>query len=179
MSTDSFWGNIFNQDKKDDITITKILKEIPLFAELKKSELKEIEKIFHKRKFKPNEVIFYEGEPGNGMYIVVEGKVGIYKNISKDQEVKLAELNIGDFFGELSLLETDDYRSASAICLEQTILYGFFRPDLLHVIERHPKLGLKIFKKLATMIGERLRATNREVQELKVKIMKFNISDNE
>ena len=174
MKNDSFWSNIFRDDKKEDITIHKILKAIPLFSELRKNELKDIEKIFHKRNFKPNEVIFYEGEPGNGMYIVVEGKVGIYKNISKDQEVKLAELKSGDFFGELSLLETDDFRSASAICTEMTILYGFFKPDLLHVIERQPKLGLKIFKKLATMIGERLKATNREVQELKMEIMKIS-----
>jgi len=179
METDSFWSNIFKKREHEDVAITKILKGIPLFAELKNTELKEVEKILHKRFFKPNEVIFYENEPGNGMYIIVDGKVGILKSIGKDQEIKLAELEKGDFFGELSLLETDDFRSASAVALEKTTLYGFFKPNLMDIIDRNPKLGLKIFKKLATMIGERLKSTNKEVQDLKIKIMKLNINDKE
>ena len=56
----------------------------------------------------------------------------------------LLALKRGDFFGELSLIEDPSFRSASAASLSRSTLIGFFKPDLLQVIQRNPSTGNKI-----------------------------------
>ena len=77
----------------------------------------------------------------------------------------LAELNEGDFFGELALLD-DSPRSATAVSKTPCKILCFFKPELLDIINRNPKLGSKILFKLAWTIGERLKITNAQVSEL-------------
>ena len=93
------------------------------------------------------------------MYVILDGKIEI-----KDPESGsiFASLNSGDFFGELALLD-EEPRSASAVCNEHSRLIGFFRSDLLTVIERYHKLGNKILLNLSRVLGERLRETNKNI----------------
>jgi len=74
---DALWGNIFKKDVSQKETTISILKRVPIFQGLNKSDLHEFEKIIHLRHFKADETIFWEGEPGVGMYIVQEGLVAI------------------------------------------------------------------------------------------------------
>ena len=91
---------------------------------------------------------------------------------------ELAILKDGDFFGEIALID-ESPRSASAICRTDCQIIGFFRPDLFEIIEKHPRLGIKIVLKLAEIIAERLRRTNQEVTQLKAEIeaLKSNIEE--
>ena len=68
------------------------------------------------------------------------------------------------FFGELSLVDGQP-RSASAICSEQSTLYGFFKPDLLELIDKHPSIGTKVLFNLTTVLGNRLRDSNVKLME--------------
>jgi len=106
---DSFWGNIFRQQEKEEENIRKTLKRIPIFEGLSRKELRAIERILHRRQYATGEVIFHQGEPSAGMYIIVEGKVRIF--LEPTQQV-VAELHDGDFFGELALLN-ESPRSAT------------------------------------------------------------------
>ncbi|MEK6645465.1 MAG: cyclic nucleotide-binding domain-containing protein [Candidatus Firestonebacteria bacterium] len=150
---------------KDADSTYAILKNISIFKDLTWIELKKLETIIHERTYAPEEVIFYEGEPGAGMYIIKKGAVAIIKK-SESKETKIGQLKDGEFFGELSLLD-EFSRSATAKAIEKTEILGFFRPDLLGLIKRDPKLGSKILLVLAKMIGERLRITTTE----KVKVL--------
>jgi CRP/FNR family cyclic AMP-dependent transcriptional regulator len=78
--------------------------------------------------------------------------------------VELATFGEGDFFGDQVLLD-ESARTASAIARAQTRAVGFFRPDLLELIERNPHLGLKIVMRLSHMISVRLRHNNRLLKE--------------
>ncbi|OPX34594.1 hypothetical protein B1H10_03275, partial [candidate division KSB1 bacterium 4484_188] len=69
-------------------------------------------------------------------------------------------------FGELALLD-DSPRSASAVAKTDCKMLGFFQPDLFGVIERNPRLGIKIVLRLAKIIGERLKAANIENQQMR------------
>ncbi|HFE52369.1 MAG TPA: cyclic nucleotide-binding domain-containing protein [Bacteroidetes bacterium] len=172
---DSFWGNIFaNKNPEGREAILSILRKIPVFADLKPRELKEFERVLHRREFEKGEVIFREGEPGVGMYIIYKGSVGIFKNTPSGGEELLAELKPGEFFGEMALLD-ESPRSATAKALEDSIILGLFQPDLFDLIERKPKLGTKILLNLAHIIGERLRRTNAELQQLREKLVESNI----
>lgn len=155
-----FWGNIFNGRQKYDDDIINVLKSVPLFSTLKKSELVKISKILYQRIYLKDEFLFKEGNPGSGMFMIKEGAISIEKESENGDVINLANLNLGDFVGELSLLNDAD-RSASAKCIEKTTVIVLFRHDLFDLIEREPVLGSKILKELAIMTGERLRETNK------------------
>jgi len=156
------WENIFKsrQNKKDEID--DILMKIPVFQDLKPSALKKVKCILHQREYKTNEIIFSQGDVGLGMYIIERGSVEI---VCDPERHILAELQDGDFFGELALLD-DSPRSASAITKTPCRMLCFFKPELLDLLDRDPKLGSRILFKLAWTIGERLKTTNQQVKEL-------------
>lgn len=162
---DAVWGNIFKKKASEEETTMAILKRVPLFKDMKKSSLKEFEKLLHRRTYKADEAIFWEGEPGVGMYIVQEGTVAIYKGSSENEREELAKLAQGEFFGELALLD-ESPRSATAMALEDSKILGLFRPDLLELIDRKPRLGNQLLFNLSLLIGERLKHTNDELQTL-------------
>ncbi|MFQ5601776.1 MAG: cyclic nucleotide-binding domain-containing protein [bacterium] len=166
---DALWRNIFKNDKSRQETVIAILRQVPLFHGTSKANLKEFVKIIHRRKFKENETIFWESEPGVGMYIVEDGSVAIFKNVNEQEKEELAKLKRGEFFGELALLD-ESPRSATAIALEETKILGLFRPDLMGLIDRKPRLGNKFLFQLARTIGERLKHTNEELQALWAKV---------
>lgn len=160
----NLWDNIFRFSKKKNDEIDNILLNIPIFQDLNNNELKTIKRILHQREYRKNEVIFNQTDIGLGMYIIVKGNVDI---VCEPEKHTLAELHDGDFFGELSLLD-ESPRSATAIAKVPSELLCFFKPDLLDLIERNPKLGGKILFKLAWTIGERLKRMNEQIKELGV-----------
>jgi len=166
---DTFWSNIFKGKRKRDEEVEVILKEVPAFSHLEPKEITLLASIVHKREYKKGEYIFYQGDPGLGMYIIQEGEVLIQYTDPDGNKKDLAILKDGDFFGEIALID-ESPRSASAICKTDCQIIGFFRPDLFEIIERHPKLGIKIVLKLAQIIAERLRRTNQEVTLLKTEL---------
>ncbi|MBF0506576.1 MAG: cyclic nucleotide-binding domain-containing protein [Nitrospirae bacterium] len=161
---DSIWGNIFKPFKKeDDDEIRTILKKIPVFKDLDNRELARVERILHRRTYHPSEIIFSQGDPGFGMYIIESGIVSI---VLMPSEHRLAELSEGEFFGELTLLD-ESPRTASAISRTACKMLCFFQPDLFDLINRDPRLGVKIMFGLARTIGARLKYTNECINALK------------
>lgn len=163
LAGDALWSNIFTKDNDQDEESLLVLKNVPLFRGMNKPELKELVRIMHRRRYRADEAVFYEGEPGVGMYIVQEGAVAIYKGDATEKAEQLAELRRGEFFGELALLD-ESPRSASAVAVEECKILGLFRPDLLELVNRKPRLGTKLLFELAHLIGERLKHTNEELQ---------------
>src|SRR4030066_1830979 len=156
------WENIFKFRQKETDEIDNILIQIPIFQDLNNRELRTIKRILHQREYKKNEVIFNQGDVGLGMYIIVKGTVDI---VCDPGRPILTELHDGDFFGELALLD-ESPRSATAVTTMPAELLCFFKPELLDLINRNPKLGGKILFKLAWTIGERLKSTNEQIREL-------------
>lgn len=69
----SLWSNIFKAES-DEQKILDLLRKFPAFTDLKKRELKMIRKLVHVREYLPNEIIFYEGDPGVSMFIIESGR---------------------------------------------------------------------------------------------------------
>lgn len=168
-SKETFWSNIFRGRKRKEIGIEELIKDVPAFSTLDSREIRLLASIVHRRDYKMGEYIFYQGDPGLGMYVIEEGEVIIrYTDVDGNQK-DIALLKEGDFFGEIALID-ESPRSASAICKTDCKIIGFFRPDLFEIIEKDPRLGVKIVLKIAEMIAERLRRTNQEVARLKSEI---------
>ncbi len=159
------WGNSLFKKKKKQGDILALLRQVPIFTNLKLKELAEVEKIMHRRKYKKSEPIIRMGDPGLGMYIIAKGSVDIIEENEKGGSKTLANLEDGCFFGDLALLD-ESPRSASAIATEECNIIGFFRPDFLDLLDRKPKLGIKVLLSLAKTIGERLRRTDEMLMKI-------------
>ena len=169
MPSDPFWSNIFRRRDKEEADIFDMLKKVPIFQDLGRREFNKIESILHRRNWNADEGIINEGDPGVGMYIIVAGEVRITQVGEDGVQQQLATLTGGDFFGEQALLD-ESPRTASAYANETCRIIGFFRPDLLELIESNPRLGLKIVMRLSQMISVRLRHTNRLLKEARMRV---------
>lgn len=166
------WENIFRKKKRND-DVHSILKENILFQDLSSHELRFIENIVHVRSYRAGEPVFKQNEVGFGMYIVAKGRVEIFvadrSAGSEDviRDIYVTQLTQGDFFGELSLVEENGKRTATALAQEDSLLIGFFKPDLLQILDRSPTVGVKVVFRLAEVLGKRLKETTEKVSELR------------
>jgi CRP/FNR family cyclic AMP-dependent transcriptional regulator len=145
-----------------DLDRIQFLKTVPFFDRLSKRQLKTVSDIIFERTYDIDESIFEEGQPGAAMFLILDGKVAI-EICRETSTTRLAVLEKGAFFGEMALLD-DTPRSASARALERTRTLALYRNDLTGLRHRHARTACQIYRSLATMIGERLRATNELVQ---------------
>jgi len=176
-STDNaLWRNLFSQRVIREGTIEEVLSKVPAFANLAPRELKEVAAIVHKREYRSGEPVFYQGDPGLGMYIVKDGEVSIVIQGKDGNERELALFSDGDFFGELALLD-ESPRSANAVCKTECTLIGFFRPDLFELIEKNTTLGIKIVLKLAEIVAQRLRHTDKELSKVKSQLERLQTQE--
>ena len=153
------WENIFKGWNNSESETVHTLKKIPVFRNLSSKDFGELENMMHRRDYKAGDFIFKNRAPGEGMYIIMRGSIKITIGTRSGNENTLAELEKGEFFGELALFD-DEPRSANAIAIEDCKLLGFFTQDLMVLQERNPVLGHKIMFNLGGLLGERLRRTN-------------------
>jgi CRP/FNR family transcriptional regulator, cyclic AMP receptor protein len=175
-SDNALWRNLFSQRVIREGTIEEVLSKVPAFANLVPRELKEVAAIVHKREYRTGEPVFYQGDPGLGMYIVKDGEVSIVIQGKDGNERELAIFGDGDFFGELALLD-ESPRSANAVCKTECTLIGFFRPDLFELIEKNTALGIKIVLKLAEIVAQRLRHTDKELSKVKSQLERLQAQE--
>jgi CRP-like cAMP-binding protein len=79
-------------------------------------------------------------------------------------KTRIADLSSGDFFGEISLLN-ESPRSATVVAEKQSVLLGFFRSDLLGLMDSDPKLGVRLVYQIACIVAERLRNVTDDFPE--------------
>jgi len=164
MKADGIWANIFRLGQRKE-SLAEILQNTPLFRDLSPKELRILEQVVHVRTYQAAEPVFVETEPGAGMYIIRSGRVDIFLNHKSENPLMLAQLESGDFFGEMALLG-DTTRSATALARERSELIGFFHPDLVEITDLHPAMGAKISTGLSRTLAERLRYTNAQLRDI-------------
>ncbi len=165
----SFWVNFFNSPT-EETDLKNSLKTIPLFKDLTKKDLSLLITIIHNRTFVAGEMIFHQGDPGIGLYIIREGEVEIEREIDNSEKKVLATFSKGDFFGELALVDGEK-RSASAIAKIPSKVSVIFKPDLDEFIEKYPRKGIKILTGISTIIALRLRKLNEDYFDIKFKLL--------
>lgn len=113
------------------------LRRYPLFAKLPEPELLALAERMRTRVFKRGETLFRKDDPGNHLYVVLDGAVKIALPGEFGQEALVSIMRSGDFFGELALFDGSP-RSASATALEDTRAALLARDDFLTFLETHP-----------------------------------------
>ena len=99
-----------------------------------------------------DETIIREGEVGIGMYFILRGRVGVFRNYS-GSDVRLGEIGANEFVAEMALID-EKPRSASVVTLEETECVLFTRDTVRHLLEKYPSLSIRLVRVMA----ERLRA---------------------
>jgi CRP/FNR family transcriptional regulator, cyclic AMP receptor protein len=126
-----------------------------LFVNLTPAELAIVDGLLHERDYLADEVIFDEGEDGQAIYIVLEGKVSIRRDI-EGKPLVLAEMETGAVFGDVALLNNAP-RLAQARAAGPCRLAVFFREDFMSLLDTHARIASKISLQIARTLANRLR----------------------
>lgn len=165
------WSNLFRKKHAEE-SLAFFLGSIPVFAEMNARELSYLESRVHSRSYTKQEMVFAEGDPGSGIYMIRSGMVKIFAHESDGREVELSVLGPGDFFGETTLA-APSVRMASARTIEKSELIGLFRADLLETLQKHPVIANKILMGLTRVMGDRLQAAGEEIRRLEKQLAEF------
>jgi uncharacterized membrane protein len=134
---------------------TDTLRQVPLFESLDEEAATELCHLLESIDSKAGTSLFRAGDEGDAMYLIERGKVRICVRASNDREVVLTELNRGDFFGEMALLD-GQRRSADAVVAEDSRLAVLSREHFLAFVQSSPKIALEML----TALANRLRHTD-------------------
>ena len=146
---------------KDDIqTILKILKQIPLMAELNETDHLEIIKRITLEYFPKNYFIFHENEAGKAFYIIKRGMIRIFhENANPDHEKEVAMFGDNDFFGEMALI-SERPRNATAETVEESEVFKLTKEDLMNLVGTNPNMASKISSEFLTRLKANIREEN-------------------
>jgi len=133
---------------------------VPLFGQLEEDELAKLAEEVDQVSFKSGEAIFQEYDQGDALYVVETGAVRIWVHDDDLHQITLSELNPGDFFGELSVLDKGE-RSANATATTDSTLHRLHRDDFHQFMLTHADVAVD----LICEIGGRLRQANMLVSQ--------------
>lgn len=150
------------------------LKEVKVFRNFSRSALRDLAEAVHVRDYKRDEFIYYERDPGLGLYIVRQGRIRLLVEDEDGGVFELRQLRNNETFGQLSILG-DFRRMETAQAVTDTQLLGFFRPDLKTLIKRHPSTGAAVVEGLAYHIAAREVEMVRQVAEKEGKVTAMRI----
>ncbi|HEY5073933.1 MAG TPA: DUF1003 domain-containing protein [Pyrinomonadaceae bacterium] len=136
------------------------LARIPLFKRLEAHELEHLAEDVDQVNYKAGETIFNEHDLGDGLYVVETGSVRIWVMDEDVQDVTLAELKPGDFFGELAVLDRGE-RSSTATALVDTHLHKLSSDAFQKFLIEHPDAAVDVICEIAA----RMRQTNLLVSQ--------------
>jgi CRP-like cAMP-binding protein len=131
-----------------------LLKNVVLFKDLSPRDLAVVDDLFHPRRYLADEVIFDEGEEGQGLFIVMSGRVKISRPVATS--TLSLEFGPGSFFGEVALLD-QSLRTAQARAVEDTQIVALFRAEFFSLLETHSAIASRISYQLARVLAARLR----------------------
>lgn len=137
------------------------LAHIPLFAHLDEVGQRELLKQLKSQSVKANEPVFWFGDHGDTLYVVVEGQVAVTAPDARGNHVLLDTLGPGGVFGELSLLDGGP-RSATVRAVTDTTLVSLDRPSFHDFLRSRPDVAIQVLQ----ILGMRQRASTATIRGL-------------
>ncbi|MBN2035164.1 MAG: cyclic nucleotide-binding domain-containing protein [Chitinispirillaceae bacterium] len=137
------------------------LKRSSLFSAVATRELEAVAAVAEELCFERDERIVTEGDVGDSLYLIKQGRVVISKRVTENSFATLAELGAGECFGEMSAID-EEVRSASVMAAGDCTLLRISKEALIEVVLNAPLLGVELLK----IFVKRLRAANQRIQSL-------------
>jgi CRP/FNR family cyclic AMP-dependent transcriptional regulator len=141
--------------------VETILRKTPLFASLTDKEMEALAGRVNNRRFERGALLFSEGDPCTGLFLVASGKIRIFKLSPTGREQVLAVEGPGSSFAELPVFDGGNY-PASASALEDAEVLFISRKDFQNFCREHPEVALKVL----AVVGSRLRRLVGIIEDL-------------
>jgi CRP-like cAMP-binding protein len=142
------------------------VRRFDIFADLEAIEVKKLLQFAQVRQFNPKEVIFKQGDPGSGLFLIIKGEIEIYVEPSGNR-VSLALLKAGEFMGEMSLFgDGQQTRTASAMAEGNVVAVIISTVDFRRLQQSGPKILSKLLLRLLMSLSTRYRNLKTELRTL-------------
>jgi CRP-like cAMP-binding protein len=134
---------------RDDVLDT--LRRTQIFGDLDQTALTELAAVCVSRVYRRDQFLWYQGDPGDHLAVVVDGLIKITVTSDRGDEMVLATLGAGEVLGELSVIDQGP-RSASAVAVRATTALVVNRPALITAMQRSPALLDALLRTLGGML---------------------------
>jgi CRP/FNR family cyclic AMP-dependent transcriptional regulator len=138
------------------------LRTVPLFVEFDADELEHLRRVLHPTHFGPGDVILEEGNANRALHLVRSGRIRVSRRVA-EHEVPLCDLDAGQTFGELSIIE-DGVASATLTAVSPTEVLSISMDDLAEFLRTRPAAAAKFWREIAIDLRRRLLQTNDVVR---------------
>jgi CRP/FNR family transcriptional regulator, dissimilatory nitrate respiration regulator len=159
------------------------LKKSRLCKGLDDSELEKVAGIAKLRKLKKGEILFFEGDEATGFFLLLKGRVKVYKSSADGKEQILHQITPGQIFAEVAIFHGNHF-PADCASIDNSLVAFFPKQSFLNLIEKSPQISLKIIGSLAAFLREfTIMVENLSLKEVPGRIswyllQKYNDSDN-
>ncbi len=145
---------------------TELLRQIPLFASLRESDLEQLNCRLKLIELREGEVLFQEGAPGDRFYAILSGQVEITKALNANEAYVLHVRQPGEFIGEMGLFDPEGQRSATARALGPLRLLELGYDQYQDLLQSHPTLAYQLVSELTLRLRQ---SDNAAIQDLRQK----------
>ena len=128
----------------------QMLDDVELFEHVSPEDRASLAEFIDLRQLAAGDTLFRTGEPGDSLYIVRSGEIELFIKDTAGQKIALAEVGVGEVFGELALLDRGP-RTATAVALHDTQLLALDRDDLLMLFQKSPNAALRLLAAMSHM----------------------------
>ncbi|MCP4417235.1 MAG: GNAT family N-acetyltransferase [Chloroflexi bacterium] len=144
------------EEKRLGISVNETTRHMAIFAGLEDGELNKIAGLCSVINKSAGETVLQAGKTGNVFYMVMEGEMTI---LSPDGAHPIGTVLAGDFLGEIALVSRQAY-TATAVAATNVTLVALKYQDFENLINRYPRIGLRVMRNIAISVGEKLRLLN-------------------
>jgi CRP/FNR family cyclic AMP-dependent transcriptional regulator len=146
---------------EDPARIRSTIARAPLFAALPIAAIEDLTTRIVVKKVAAGSAVVAQDEPGDAMFVIMNGRVKVVMFGESGREVTLSLLRGGDSFGEMSLFDQGP-RSAHCLAVEPTTLLALSREDLMGHMQAHPRTAINMMSEMA----RRLRRADETIAQL-------------
>lgn len=141
----------------------KIIGRLPFFGHLSSAAIGEINSLFEDRQVAAEQAIYFEGDPGEYLYLVATGKIKLTRHTASGREVLLDILHGGEYFGTLTTISGRGY-TETAIAQTDGCILQISTQNFEKILSRYPDVTLKVLK----TVGQRLEESQEIIKQLSV-----------
>ena len=142
------------------VDVAEVLRRNHLLGELDEREMEELVGLGHVVHVGADAMVFHKGDPGDCLYAILKGQIGIHTSSEDGKVMMLNILDPGDVLGEIALIDGKE-RTAGATALRPSELFRIDRAAFIPFLERHPRLAIR----LLGVLCERLRWVSENIED--------------
>jgi CRP-like cAMP-binding protein len=134
--------------RPEEIDILSLLRKVPYFADLESGALRRLAGLSRVRNYRKDEVILWEGEPCEGLHVVLRGRVKVFKRSEEGREQVLLVIGPGRSFNDVPVFD-GGANPGSVAALDPCTIAMLPKPEVLRLAERHPAMAMAVIRILA------------------------------